>query len=263
MMSLSTAHLLNNIWDTSAKFWSAWIRQVSSSIPTSVTLANQRSNIWHIVSAEGISMDQEKCRVVRDLKPCTSVKEVRSFLGITGYYRRFLKDYSKIVAPLTRLLGKGVPFSWTPECDEAMNKLKTMLTTEPAMLAYPKEDLTYYLYTDACNVSIGSQLCQQVDGVMRTICFGGHLLTKPERNYCTTEQECLALVDAVKRYRVYLSYKPFVAITDHLALVWLMKCKDHNQRLLRWSLALQGYQFTIKHQSGRLLSVADGLSRLP
>jgi transposase InsO family protein len=219
--------------------------------------------LGHIVSADGISMDPEKCRVVSELKHCTSVKEVRSFLGITGYYRRFLKDYSRIVAPLTRLLSKGVPFAWTSECDDVMTKLKTLLTTAPAMLAYPREDLTYHLYTDACNVSIGSQLCQEVDGVMRTICFGGRLLSKSERNYCTTEKECLALVDAVKRYRVYLSNKPFVAVTDHRALVWLMKCKDNNQRLLRWSLALQGYDFTIKHQSGRLLQVADGLSRLP
>jgi hypothetical protein len=224
---------------------------------------NQVKYLGHIVGAEGIKADPGKCEVISKFPTPRRVKDIRSFLGAAGFYRRFVKGYARIAAPLNKLLQKDEPFLWTPECQAAIDHLKKCLTSEPVMLSYPRDDLPFVLYTDACDVSIGSSLCQEVDGIMRIISYGGRALSKREKNYSTTEKECLGLVNAVHKHRVYLSHKPFTAVTDHSALVWLMKNKDNNPKLLRWSIALQAYDIHIKHQSGRLIPFTDAISRFP
>ena len=148
-------------------------------LQTSVTF------LGHLVSAEGIATDPEKTRSVEEWPVPVSVKEVRGFLGLSGYYRKFVKDYARIAAPLTALTRKGQHFEWTSECQVAFDALKRALTTPP-VLAMPDDQGSFILDTDASDVSVGAVLSQVQGGVERVIAYGGRSLSRQERNYCIT-----------------------------------------------------------------------------
>ena len=175
--------------------------------------------LGHRISNKGIQTDPTNIEVVQKAKPPTTVSEVRQFLGLASYYRRFIKNFAIIAAPLTSITGQTT-FSWNQEQQKAFEILKEALVSAP-ILAYPQFDLPFELHTDASNISIGAVLSQHIDGAEHVIQYASRTLNPAERNYDTTERECLAIHHWVKYFRCYLAGKPFVVVTDHEALKWL------------------------------------------
>ena len=213
-----------------------------------------------VVSSDGISPNPDKIEAVRSFPVPTSVKELRSFLGLSNYYRRFVEGFSKIASPLNRLTRKDAVFSWSPECQSAFQTLKDRLCYPP-ILSYPDFSHPFHLFTDASQTAVGYVLGQFLDGKEHVIAYGGRELSHAETHYSTTEREALAVVDGIKRYQPYLSGKKFYVHTDHGSLSWLMSVKDPTGRLARWALRLQQYDFDIIHRPGVANGNADALSR--
>ena len=199
---------------------------------------------------------------MRDFPVPKCSKDIRVFIGLAQYYRRFVKDFSKIAAPLTRLLGKNIPFQWTDDCQLAFDTLKAALISPP-ILAFPDFDKPFYISCDASNFGLGYILGQKDNhGREHVIAYSGRSLSQTERKYTVTEKELLALISAIKEFRHYLM-QPFVVYTDHIALKWLKTNSDLTGRLSRWALFLQQFDFQIVHKQGAAHQNADCLSRNP
>lgn len=218
--------------------------------------------LGHVISHEGVRPNPEKINAVRDFPVPKNTKSLKSFLGLSNYYRRFVRDFAKIASPLNALTRKSVRFQWTQECQQAFDTLKKALISAP-ILAYPNFTLPFQLHVDASDTAIGYVLAQVQDDKEVVIAYGGRDLNPAERNYSATEREALSVVFAIKRNHPYLHNKRFLVITDHAALAWLMKLKDPTGRLARWSLLLQMYDFEIRHRPGIKNGNADALSRRP
>jgi hypothetical protein len=196
------------------------------------------SFLGHIVSGDGVEVDPEKTEAINSWDTPRSVKEVRSFLGLCSYYRRFVPGYAEIAAPMTALQRKGVRFKWSDECQRAFEALKQALVSPP-ILAMPFDVKQvdgepagqvgrYVLDTDASDHSIGAVLSQvQDDGTERVIAYASRKLHPAEVNYCVTRRELLAIVEFTRKYRQYLLGQPkFLIRTDHDALTWLKKSPE-------------------------------------
>ncbi|KAJ9535149.1 hypothetical protein OSB04_un001772 [Centaurea solstitialis] len=217
--------------------------------------------LGHIVSSRGIEVDRAKIAVIEGLPPPTNVKGVRSFLGHAGFYRRFIKDFSKIARPLTELLAKDTPFSFNDSCLEAFEKLRKELTSAP-IIQPPDWTLPFELMCDASDFAIGAVLGQRKDGRVHAIHYASKTLDPAQLNYSTTEKELLAVVYAIEKFRTYLVGSKVIVYSDHAALRYLMNKKDAKPRLIRWILLLQEFDIEIKDKPGSENSVADHLSRL-
>ncbi|HEV7737633.1 MAG TPA: ribonuclease H family protein, partial [Chlamydiales bacterium] len=190
------------------------------------------------------------------------LRGLRHFLGLTSYYRRFIKGYADIAAPLNALMQKDVMYHWSNECQKAFEILKGKLTSAP-VLAYPDFTRKFYLHTDASGKALGAVLTQKTDDSHeQVIGYASRAMNKAERNYFPTEYECLAVVWAMQYFRPYLYGQSFEVITDHSALKWLMNLKDPNGRLARCALKVQEYEMEITHRPGRLHTNVDALSRI-
>ena len=224
---------------------------------------DQIQYLGHIVSKEGILPDPQNLRAVADFPAPKNTQAVQQFLGLTGFYRRFVKGYATKSKPLTRLLKKDAIFEWLPQQQEAFIILRDNLLTAP-ILAHPRFDRPFIVSTDASNVGVGAVLKQKDDdGRIRVISYGSRSLSAAEEKYSATDKECLAIVFAIKKFRPYLYGTKFTIVTDHCSLCWLMRVKNPNGRLVRWSLALQDFDFDIEYESGRKHQDADALSRAP
>ena len=192
-------------------------------------------------------------------------KEVCSFLGFTGYYRKFIPNYSSVASPLTDLTRKSMPNQvvWTPECAVAFEKLKFLLCSAPVFQA-PNFEKQFILQTDASEQGVGAVL-NQLDGsgADHPVAYFSRKLLPREEKYSTVEKECLAIKLGIQAFRVYLLGRPFTVQMDHRALQWLDRVKESNARLTRWSLSLQPYQFELAYRPGNQNGNADGLSRGP
>ena len=188
--------------------------------------------------------------------------EVRSFLGLAGYYRRYVKSFAAIAAPLHALTRKDAVFHWSEECQTAFDRLKTLLTTSP-ITAFPDFSQAFHLYTDASTAGLGAILAQVRDGKERIICCASRALNQAEKSYPATKLECLAIVWADAKFRPYLMAMPFEVFTDHYALQWLKTMRMGSALLHRWPAVLEEYDFTVHHRPGKVQSHVDGLSRLP
>ena len=218
--------------------------------------------LGHIVTPEGISCEPDKVAAVREWTTPKNVSEIRSFLGLCNYYRKYVKSYAKIAGPLTDLTKKGKAFIWTEECEQAFVTLKSALTEAP-VLAYPSFDPNdkWILDTDASQYAIGGVLSQIQNGKERVIAYASQTLSRSQRNYCTTYRELLAVVNFVKHFKHYLLGRNFTIRTDHSSLRWLLNFKDTDGIVARWLMSLQSFDFTIVHRRGIDHGNADALSR--
>ncbi|UYV79055.1 K02A2.6-like, partial [Cordylochernes scorpioides] len=181
--------------------------------------------LGYITSKHGIKPAEHNIKAVRNFPRPKKVKEVQSFLGMCSYYRKFIKDFSKIADPLTNLIKKSVSFTWTERQEEAFQTLKTALLSPP-ILGHFNPNAPTYVHTDASNIGIGATLVQDIGGEEKVISYLSRTLSKAEQNYSTTEKECLAVVWSMSKLRPYLYGRHFKIVTDHHALCWLKNLKD-------------------------------------
>ncbi|GJW44389.1 reverse transcriptase domain-containing protein [Tanacetum coccineum] len=217
--------------------------------------------LGHKISKKGIEVDKAKIDVISKLPHPTTVKGIRSFLGHAGFYRRFIKDFSKISRPMTHLLEKNTPFIFSEECIQAFQILKKKLTEAPILIA-PNWDQPFELMCDASDYAIGAVLGQRIEKHFRPIHYASKTMTEAETNYTTTEKEMLAVVYAFEKFRSYLIMNKSIVYTDHSALKYLFNKKDAKARLLRWVLLLQEFDFKVIDTKGAENYAADHLSRL-
>ena len=219
--------------------------------------------LGHLITNQGILPNPAKVITVMKAKAPVDVSSLRSFTGLTSYFRRFIKGYANIVAPLERLKQKDVRWNWSDDCKEAFEILKRKLC-QPPILAYPNWSISFEIHTDACVNAISAILCQKQNGRVRVISYAGRVTSKAEKKYGITELECLAAVYGVKKYRCYVEGRKFTLVTDHSALSWLFKSnsKSNNRRLMRWIIELQSYNFETKYRPGKQHGCADGISRI-
>ena len=218
--------------------------------------------LGHIVSRLGTQPDPDKISAVQNFPVPKKLKDLRSFLGLANYYRRFVKDFSKIAHPLTKLLRKNEKFIWSPACHSAFTLLKHALVSAP-ILRFPDFSKPFELYVDASLEGLGMTLGQIQNNREVVIAYAGRNLSHTEQAYSTTEREALAVIGGINKFEPYLYGQRFTVHTDHHALRWLMNIKDVTGRLARWSLFIQQFDFEIKHRPGVNNGNADALSRRP
>ena len=229
--------------------------------------------LGHIISAKGVHTDPDKISTVRDWPVPISAKELLSFLGFVGYYRRFIRNFSQIARPLYEVT-TGVPskrnkikicpgFQWGPEQEDAFKKLKDLVTSAP-VLAFANFNKPFILHTDASAESLGACLYQQQDdNTERPVAFASRGLSPSERNYPAYKLEFLSLKWAVTdKFHDYLYGVPFHVITDNNPLTYIFTTAKLDATSQRWVSALSNYQFSIEYRSGKLNQDADGLSRI-
>ena len=218
--------------------------------------------LGHIVGEGVVRTDPEKIAAMVDFPIPRSLKALRSFLGMTGWYRKFISNYASVSAPLTDLLKPRQKFKMSPEGQQAFELLKAKLCSAP-VLRSPDFAKPFYIHCDASKTGVGGVLVQKTqEGDEYPIAFVSKKLNKAQKNYSVTEQECLAAIVSLKRFRAYVEGHKFTIITDHASLKWLMSQTDLHSRLARWALKLQGFTFEIEHRSGKLNLVPDALSRV-
>jgi hypothetical protein len=212
--------------------------------------------LGHIISNGGISVDSVKVREIVGWKIPSSVTEVRSFLGLAGYYWRFIEVFSKIAKPMTSLLEKGKKFKWTHECQESFNQLMLKLMSPPVLIM-PDLQKGFDIYCDASRQGLGCVLMQKGHVIANTT----HQLRKHELNYPTHDLELAAVVHSLKIWRHYIMGTKFQVYTDHKRLKYIFTQKDLNLRQHRWLDLIKDYDLEIHYHSGKANLVADALSR--
>lgn len=218
--------------------------------------------LGYVMDEHGLSTDPEKIAPILNIPPPKSLKEVRSLMGMASWYKRFIKNYSDLVAPMSNLTKKenSKKFVWTSEADEALIKLKSVLVSAP-ILRSPNFEQPFSIQTDASDVGIGAVLTQGEGEDERVIAYMSRKLTAAQKKYTTTERECLAVLEAISHFKSYVEGTRFKVVTDHASLLWLRNLKDPSSRLTRWALRMQAYDFELVHRRGKLNVVADALSR--
>ena len=220
--------------------------------------------LGHVVGSGLVQPERSKVQGVESFPTPTTKKQVRCFLGMTGYYRKFIQDYASIATPLTDLTKNAAPNQvvWTERCERSFQKLKNLLCSEP-VLRSPDFTKEFILQTDASDVGVGAVLSQlDEEGADHPVAYYSRKLLAREQKYATIEKECLAIKLATQAFRVYLLGRPFIIQTDHRALEWLDRLRENNAKLSRWSIALQPFKFKVRHRAGKENGNADCLSRL-
>ena len=217
--------------------------------------------LGHIISKDGIKPNPDKISAIKRYPIPKTPKEIKQFLGLLGYYRKFIPDFARLTKPLTQCLKKGKKITFDTDYVNCFEKCKTILTNDP-ILQYPDFTKEFNLTTDASNVAIGAVLSQGPINSDKPICYASRTLNESEMNYSTIEKELLAIVWATKYFRPYLFGRKFKIFTDHKPLQWMMNMKEPNSRLTRWKLRLSEYDFTVVYKKGRSNTNADALSRI-
>ncbi len=214
------------------------------------------SFLGHRVNGHGINMEQDKVKSVLEWPTPTNIEQIQKFLGLSGYYRKFIKNFSTICAPISELLNKKIQFKWTERQQLAFETLKHAMTTAP-ILALPDPALPYVIKTDASGFAIGAELSQ--DG--RPVAYLSHKLNPAERNYATHEKEQLAIVRSLCAWRHYVLGSHITIETDHCSLKYLQTQPTLSERQARWQQTLSKFDFDIVYKPGNQNVVADALSR--
>jgi hypothetical protein len=216
----------------------------------------------HVVGKGELRMEDEKLEKIKYAERPKTKKQVRSFLGLAGYYRKFIPNFADIAAPLTDLTKKGSPMNvdWKQEHERAFKVLRDLLTSAP-ILRLPNLQLPFILRTDASDVGVGAMLLQKHSDGVFPVAFASKKLLQREKNYSVIERECLAIVFGIKKFEKYLYGTDFTIETDHAPLTYIQKFKAESGRLMRWALFLQNYKFRVEAIKGSANIGADYLSR--
>ncbi|CAN6452104.1 unnamed protein product [Victoria cruziana] len=214
------------------------------------------SFLGHIISKDGVTVDPMKVKAVHDWSTPRNISEIHSFLSLAGYYRKFIQDFSRIASPMTKLLQKGVKFTWSEACEKSFQTLKEKLTKAP-ILTLPDGREGFAVYSDASGIGYGAVLMQKD----KVIAYASRQLKSHEKNYPTHDLELGAVVFALKIWRHYLYGVEFEVFSDHKSLKYLFSQKELNLRQRRWLEYLKDYDFQIKYHPGKANVVADALSR--
>ena len=217
--------------------------------------------LGHKISATGLEVDQSKISIIKTLAPPTTVKGIRSFLGHAGFYRRFIKDFSRIARPLCRLLKKDTKFNFDDSCKAAFEEIKIRLVQAPIMAA-PNWDQEFEMMCDVSDFAMGAVLGQRKEKIFSAIYYASRTFNEAQENYSTTEKEMLAIVFACEKFRQYILGSHVIVHTDHAAIKYLMSKKEAKPRLIRWVLLLQEFDLEIKDKKGCDNVIADHLSRV-
>ena len=214
-----------------------------------------------LVNESGLQIDPDKIEPILNYPVPRNLKEVRRFLGMAGWYRRFIPNYATVVSPLTCLQKKKQRWMWREEQQQAFEQVRRCLSETP-VLACPNFEIPFVLQTDASNTGLGAVLSQVVEGNECVISHVSRTLSEAECHYSTTEKECLAVLWAIQKFRAYLESYHFTVVTDHGSLRWLHNLRNPTGRLARWALSLLEYDFEIIHRRGSSHLVPDALSRM-
>lgn len=215
-----------------------------------------------LVSADGIKIAPTKAEAVQKWPVPTNKKELMAFLGFVNYHRDHVPDFAGVTACLYELAHQKDQPVWSDQHEMAFFSIKDLLSNPPC-LSYPNPHDTFILDTDASDIAVGAVLSQLQDNKEKVICYASHVLMKPQRKYCTTRKELLAVVKFCRHFRHYLLGRRFILRTDHNSLVWLMRFKHIEGQLARWLEELAQFDMTIVHRSGKKHLNADGMSRIP
>jgi len=219
--------------------------------------------LGHQLQCGLVGLHEDNVAKIRDAPRPSTKKQIRSFMGLAGYYRDFIPNFAAVVAPLSDLTCKGQPnrVEWGEAQEKAYQSVKAHLTNTP-ILHLPDPSKTYYLRTDASDNGIGAVLMQEHEGKLFPVCYASKKLSNAERNYSTIEKECLATVWGIKRFHLYLYGVRFVLQTDHEPLKYMNSAKFMNSRLMRWAIFLQSYNLRVEAIKGSDNIGADYLSRV-
>ncbi|MBV2113416.1 MAG: hypothetical protein KUF82_20885, partial [Candidatus Thiodiazotropha sp. (ex Ctena orbiculata)] len=218
--------------------------------------------LGHIVSKDGTMCDPSKIEAIKYWPAPTNKSEVRSILGLIGYYRKFIPNFSERASPLTKLTRKKVKFHWDDKCYKAFQDLKACLIKSP-ILSFPKRSGTFVLDSDASLHGIGAVLSQIQNDEEKVIAYASRTLNPAQQQYCTTKRELLAVVTFMKHFKHYLLGQKFIIRTDHAPLIWLRNFKEPEGLIARWISVIETFDYTIQYRPGRQHQNADCLSRTP
>jgi transposase InsO family protein len=218
--------------------------------------------LGHIVGNGTIKPNPELVKAVMEFPLLKSPKDVRSFLGLVNYYRRFIKHLATVSEPIQKLVRNDIKWEWTIECQQAFEQIKELLTKSP-VLRSPDFSRPFIIQTDASGIGMGAILSQLYEDGEHPVAFASHLFNGPEIRYSATERECLAVVWAVRKFNVYLHSLPFIVESDARALSFLMTNKNPTKRMMKWAMLLSEYDFTLRYRKGTEMQHVDSLSRYP
>lgn len=249
-------HRLRQVFDRLRQY------QFKIQLDKSEFLRKEVAYLGHIVTPQGVKPNPDKIKSIQNFPIPKNTKQIKGFLGLLGYYRKFIKDFAKITKPLTKCLKKDATINvHDPDYVKCFEFCKTLLVNDP-ILQYPNFSEPFVLTTDASNIALGAVLSQGKIGSDLPVAYASRTLNETEQNYSTIEKETLAIVWAVKYFRPYLFGKRFTIVTDHRPLQWLFSLKEPNSKLVRWRLKLEEYDYQIVYKKGSLNKNADALSRV-
>ena len=212
--------------------------------------------LGHVISSNGVEVDPSKVEAVLAWNPPKNVSEIRSFLGLAGYYRRFIEGFSKLARPMTELLKKEKKFQWSAACEDSFQEMKKRLTTAP-VLTLPDIRKDFEIFCDASRQGLGCVLMQE----RKVVAYASRQLRPHEVNYPTHDLELAAVVHALKIWRHYLIGNRCEVYTDHKSLKYIFTQTELNMRQRRWLELIKDYDLGIHYHPGKANVVADALSR--
>lgn len=216
--------------------------------------------LGYVINNDGITMDPERLKEITNYPRPRRLKQLRSLLGFLNYYSKFVQNYTHKISPLLNLLKKGIKWKWTLEHENTFNELKQNFT-DKLKLYHPIFHKPFIIRSDASEVALGAELVQEQDGIEVPIAFAARSLKNAEKKYSIVELEALAIIFACQRFRYYIQGVKFILYTDHITLTHLLDTRFQNNRIYRWSLLLNEFDFEIRYKPGKHMVVADILSR--
>lgn len=225
---------------------------------------NSLNYLGFIVDSRGLRTNPDKVQSIVDYPIPRTTTDIKRFVGMCSWYRRFIPHFSSLMSPINDLLkgkAKKQPINWSDTAESAFNDIKQALVSAP-ILCSPDFELPFTIQTDASNTGLGAVLTQIQNDEEKVIAFASRSLLSSERNYSVTERECLGVIFAIEKFRPYVEGRKFTVITDHYSLLWLSRLKNPSGKLARWAVRLQQFDFDLVHRKGKFNVVPDALSRI-